>query len=115
MNRQELGMRALPWVQRHSILRRATVPQANVRLSTAMRQHLVSDNEAVEELCDAILPLPSPPMPMRRDAVETYIKSWRDRPSLHGTAARDILDLILDDYRLHADLGAALGDEVTAR
>ena len=54
----------------------------------------------------------------RGDDVEAYIKRWRDKftgdRSSYTLAAHGVLDDLLDDYRLHADTGAALAGDAPA-
>lgn len=59
-------------------------------------------------------------LPQRGDAVETWIKSWRDEYAAakdhHDFGGHDAywaLDQMLDDYRLHADTGMPIDQEVS--
>ena len=58
-------MRILPWVQQHTILRRDTGNIIDGRWTG-----LVSDNEAIEELCDVILGLDERSVVAREEAIE---------------------------------------------
>lgn len=49
--------------------------------------------------------------PRRGDLVEAWIKRRRDGND-KGTDAYDVLDNLLDDYRLHADTGTDLSESV---
>jgi hypothetical protein len=54
---------------------------------------------------------------LRGSDVEAYLKRMRDRCSLEVEAGRighHVLDLVLDDYRLHADTGTSLDQDVDA-
>ena len=56
--------------------------------------------------------------PTRGDEVEAWLKRQRDEYTVPGCLAAGAyraLDLALDDYRLHADTGTPLGDEVKTR
>jgi len=55
-----------------------------------------------------------PPLPRRGDAVEAWLLRWRDEMD-PGSEAMSILDGMLDDYRLHADTGTPLNEEVHER
>jgi hypothetical protein len=46
--------------------------------------------------------------PQRGDLVEQWLKSRRDRFSEHHDTQWDVIDNLLDDYRLHADTGTPL-------
>lgn len=56
--------------------------------------------------------------PRRDDPVATWIKEHRDKYARYRlvggplSGAWPALDDLLDEYRLHADLGVALGDEL---
>lgn len=45
--------------------------------------------------------------PTRGDAVEAWIKGWRDEYEPNGELY-NVLDDLLEDYRLHADTGEHL-------
>jgi len=49
------------------------------------------------------------PQPARGDHVETWLKLERDRFDEAHDAQWDTLNDLLDNYRLHADTGAPLG------
>lgn len=49
--------------------------------------------------------------PKRGDDVERWLKAWRDSLGLFDDRAQEI-DLMLDDYREHADTGTPLGAEI---
>lgn len=54
----------------------------------------------------------SQPGPQRGDAIEVWLKSWRDRHQ-RGFPSWYSLDDVLDDYRIHADTGTPLDQEVS--
>lgn len=49
--------------------------------------------------------------PKRDDDVDRWLKKWRDQFTAINSAYQ-ILDDMLDDYRLHADTGTPLDAEV---
>jgi len=52
--------------------------------------------------------------PRRGDEVEAWIKRFRDSYSDHGWEDEwAALDDLLDDYRLHADTGTSLSQDVS--
>lgn len=54
-----------------------------------------------------------PPEPPRRgDAVEAWLKACRDDHSQAHDTEWDVIDQLLDLYRLHADTGTPLGEHV---
>jgi hypothetical protein len=48
--------------------------------------------------------------PVRGDQVEAWIKEWRDHYIGSGFTVWDVLDDMLDEYRLRADLGRSLSE-----
>jgi hypothetical protein len=50
-------------------------------------------------------------MPERGDAVERWLKRFRDEHA-NDTPTWQVADWLLDDYRLHADTGTPLDAEV---
>ena len=58
---------------------------------------------------------PAEARPQRGDQFETWLKEQRDEHNSYGTGDHemsDILDNLLDRYRLHADTGTPLGEHV---
>ncbi|MDX2794628.1 hypothetical protein [Streptomyces scabiei] len=50
--------------------------------------------------------------PRRGDAVEQWLKAQRDEYEVRSSPQWGALDEVLDTYRLHADMGASLGEHV---
>jgi hypothetical protein len=50
--------------------------------------------------------------PQRGDAVEQWLKAQRDEYEVRSSPQWAALDEVLDTYRLHADMGAPLGEHV---
>ena len=48
------------------------------------------------------------PLPRRGDHVEAWLKAQRDQYSEHHDAQWDLIDGLLDEYRLHADTATPL-------
>jgi len=74
------------------------------------------DDSGIREGLTAVLAMPHPHAPCRGSDVEAWLKRKRDEhdgpDSGHIDEAWYALDDLLDDYRLHADTGVPLGDEV---
>lgn len=51
--------------------------------------------------------------PVRGDDVETWLRVWRGRYGQQYLDAFQVIDALLDDYRLHADTGASLYETVS--
>lgn len=54
----------------------------------------------------------APALPRRGDAVEAWLKACRDDHSRDHDTQWDVIDQLLDTYRLHADTGTPLDEHV---
>jgi hypothetical protein len=85
----------------------STLPQYLAGLREALDSAMKSQAYWCSRYDEAI----SHSLPHRRDPVATYIKRWRNRYD-ENTSGWIALDNLLDDYRLHADTGTKLSDDV---
>jgi hypothetical protein len=74
------------------------------------------DDSGIREGLTAVLAMPHPHTPCRGSDVEAWLKrkrdGWPQGGGDYGNGGWAAVDMLLDDYRLHADTGVPLGDEV---
>ncbi|MHA6764739.1 hypothetical protein [Streptacidiphilus sp. PAMC 29251] len=69
------------------------------------------NSEYAEWVPDLATALQAVLLPRRGDSVEAWLKAQRDE-YMQGGITANAIDNLLDDYRLHADMGTPLGEHV---